>query len=174
MGSLSNLYFRRRVRRSGKPWTVVSDVDGVLTRGSFLYSSEGKVFKEFGSHDADAISLLGRSGVEIVFVSADKRGFEITRRRIEDMGFSPLLLDPAERTELIRTLQKTRRVVYLGDSFSDFPALRQSDIGVMPRGAFQPGPLWRIMRLSRRGGEGALAEMIFELFIATRRKGFLD
>ena len=64
---------------------VISDVDGCLTDGKFIYTSEGKVAKIFGAHDNDGIKLLRKNGIEVRFISADKRGFEITKKRIEDM-----------------------------------------------------------------------------------------
>ena len=38
-----------------KPSLIILDVDGVMTSGKFLYSSKGKIFKEFGAHDNDGI-----------------------------------------------------------------------------------------------------------------------
>lgn len=64
----------------------ILDVDGVLTDGGFYYSAEGKVMKKFGPYDNDALSLLSPY-LEIVFMTSDKRGFDITRSRIENMYF---------------------------------------------------------------------------------------
>ena len=60
------------------------DVDGVLTSGNF-YSIEGKVLKEFGPHDAYSLKKL-KDKINIAFISADKRGYDITEKRISDMG----------------------------------------------------------------------------------------
>ena len=45
--------------------TFVMDVDGVLSTGQFLYSSDGKAYKIFGPHDAD--------GLKFVFLSEQDR-----------------------------------------------------------------------------------------------------
>ena len=58
----------------------ICDVDGVLTTGHFLYSSEGKVMKIFGPDDNDGLAELS-SFMEIRFVTSDKRGFEISKAR---------------------------------------------------------------------------------------------
>ena len=42
------------------PKVFILDVDGVMTTGSFLYSSEGKIIKSFGPDDNDALSLLSK------------------------------------------------------------------------------------------------------------------
>ena len=36
---------------------VVSDVDGVLTDGSFYYDETGKCMKKFGRDDADSLKI---------------------------------------------------------------------------------------------------------------------
>jgi len=41
-----------------KPKCFILDVDGVMTTGHFLYTSEGKVMKIFGPDDNDGLSLL--------------------------------------------------------------------------------------------------------------------
>ena len=37
---------------------IISDVDGCLTDGKFVYTSEGKVSKTFGPHDNDGVKKL--------------------------------------------------------------------------------------------------------------------
>ncbi|MBC7465554.1 MAG: hypothetical protein H7256_06135 [Bdellovibrio sp.] len=69
-----------------KPTVFILDVDGVLTTGQFLYSAQGKIFKTFGPDDNDALTLL-QPFIEIRFVSSDRNGFEISKKRIvDDMG----------------------------------------------------------------------------------------
>lgn len=154
----------KRVSSSGLPWIVVSDFDGVLTPGNFFYSESGKVLKEFGSHDADAIKYFNKRGLDFNFVTADHRGFEISRKRVEDMGFHLQLLTPEERCSLIRKLQATNRVVYVGDSLTDLQGLMMSDIAVVPAGAFGLDGIPGALYLRRGGGHGAIAELLFTLF----------
>ena len=69
-----------------KPLVFILDVDGVLTTGHFIYTSEGKKMKIFGPDDNDAISLL-KEFIDIRFISGDKKGFSISKKRIvDDMG----------------------------------------------------------------------------------------
>ena len=75
------------------------DVDGVLTSGSFLYNSEGKVLKEFGPHDSYSLKKL-KTKLNISFISADKRGYEISEKRISDMGFELSLVSEEDRLVL--------------------------------------------------------------------------
>ena len=45
-----------------KQWKFISDVDGVLTDGKYLYSKQGKEYKMFGAHDNDGAKLLKQAG----------------------------------------------------------------------------------------------------------------
>lgn len=143
----------------GARWHLVSDVDGVLTDGKFLYSKEGKLFKCFGSHDADALSGQ-KVFASITFVSSDFRGFEISKKRIEDMGYQLLLRNPVERSELVRKLGVEDNVVFIGDSVSDLPAMELACISAAPNGSYPSVYRRATIKLKRRGGEGALAELI--------------
>ena len=76
------------------------DVDGVLSTGQFIYSEGGKMFKVFGPHDSDGLKMINEF-IEIRFISADKRGFEISKKRVEDMGYEIDLVGESEREEYL-------------------------------------------------------------------------
>ena len=65
--------------------SVIFDVDGVLTDGTFFYSVEGKILKRFGSHDAPAIKKC-KSIFNLQLISADEKGFEISKLRADHLG----------------------------------------------------------------------------------------
>ena len=74
-----------------KPNNFILDVDGTLTADYFIYSKKGKQYKIFGPDDADALKILQKY-INISFVSADRRGFDISKKRIIDMGFKIFLV----------------------------------------------------------------------------------
>ena len=94
-------------------FTFLIDVDGVLTSGKFFYNTEGKIIKEFGPHDSYSLSLL-KDKLNIEFISADHRGFEISNKRVQDMGFELKLVSEKE----LITLKKMtfRFTIFMGDS----------------------------------------------------------
>ena len=80
----------------------ILDVDGVMTSGKFLYSSKGKVYKEFGAHDSDGLKILSKY-LNIEFITADKRGLAISKSRIsKDMGFKLTLVPEEKRYEFLK------------------------------------------------------------------------
>jgi 3-deoxy-D-manno-octulosonate 8-phosphate phosphatase KdsC-like HAD superfamily phosphatase len=50
-----------------------------MTTGQFLYSENGKEYKVFGPHDNDGIKMIAGK-LKIVFLTADKRGFKISKK----------------------------------------------------------------------------------------------
>ena len=74
---------------SHAPKVFLLDVDGVMTTGQFAYTAEGKSMKVFGPDDNDALSLL-KNLIDIRFITGDKNGIEITKRRIVDDMKYPL------------------------------------------------------------------------------------
>ncbi|MEX0300720.1 MAG: phosphatase, partial [Kordiimonas sp.] len=92
----------------------ILDVDGVMTTGQFLYTENGKVMKVFGADDHDALCLL-KPYMEIRFVTGDKKGFPISKKRIVDDMKMPLdLVSTTERIKWIKEMYDPSRVIYMG------------------------------------------------------------
>lgn len=147
---------------------LVIDVDGVLTNGQSWYSKEGKILKAFGSHDADALQLI-RDIIEIRFVSADHRGFDISQSRVNDMGFSLQLANSEARLELIRKLLTRGGVAFIGDSFTDKEALQAATISFAPRNGHPIARKAATIVLKADGGQGAVAEAVLILQRSLRK-----
>ena len=144
---------------------IVFDVDGVMTDGRFDYSAQGKQLKSFGPDDADALKLL--AGIApIVFVSADRRGFPITERRIAgDMGHDVQLVPSADRLAWMTARAPLDRVAYMGDSFTDIPVLKEVDVGITTADALPGVQQAATYVTARRGGDRAVAEACFYLLV---------
>ena len=135
----------------------VIDVDGVLTDGTFLYDASGKQFKNFGPDDSDALKILRRH-LRVVVVSADERGFEITRRRVADMGLELCLVPSAERLNWIQSQFPLNTVAYMGDSFLDAQLLRSVAFGICPRNGHSRAKAAASFVTRSVGGNRAVAE----------------
>ena len=140
----------------------VLDVDGVLTDGKFLYSAEGKVYKTFGAHDADGLKLL-KSLVDIKFISADKRGFDISRRRIEDMGYELTLVSEQSRYDYIRDSYGFEQTIYMGDGIHDAPIIAAVAFGVAPRSGRKEAKQAADFVTESNAGEGAVCDACIEI-----------
>lgn len=137
---------------------VIFDVDGVLTTGQFFYSETGKVFKVFGPDDNDALSLL-KSHIEIRFITGDKKGFPISKKRIvDDMNFPLDLVSTIHRMEWISARYEPRSVIYMGDGIFDHHVMKQVGYSIAPKNS-DPNAIFHSDFVTKRsGGNRAVAE----------------
>ena len=136
----------------------IFDVDGVFTTGQFLYTAAGKFAKVFGPHDADGIKLL-RPHVELCAISADKRGFAITKKRIEtDMGIPLHQVSEGDRLAWIEKNFDFSKCVYMGDGMHDAPILKRAGYGIAPANAFFSAKKAADYVTKAKSGESAVAE----------------
>lgn len=113
----------------------ILDVDGVMTTGQFLYSEQGKSYKIFGAHDNDGIKLISNL-IKIIFVTADKRGYPITKKRIvEDMHQELHLVDEHNRLKFIDDNYGLSNTIYMGDGIFDADILKSCFFGIAPQNA---------------------------------------
>ena len=136
----------------------ISDVDGVMTTGQFMYSKEGKVLKTFGPDDSDALSVL-RTFIPIIFVTGDKKGFEITRKRIvEDMGYDLKLVSTVKRIDWINQQYNPKRVIYMGDGIFDALVMKKVGYSIATSDSDEEAKKTADYVTKRAGGERAVSE----------------
>jgi len=145
------------------PKVFILDVDGVLTTGQFLYTKDGKTIKIFGPDDNDGLSLL--SGLmEIRFITGDKKGFDISYKRIvEDMNYNLDLVSTIRRKEWIKDLYKMNEVVYMGDGIFDHLVMKEVGYSIAPNNADKLAKLHSDYVTDRSGGDRAVAEACIHL-----------
>jgi 3-deoxy-D-manno-octulosonate 8-phosphate phosphatase (KDO 8-P phosphatase) len=137
---------------------LILDVDGVLTTGQFVYTVDGKFSKTFGPHDNDGIKLL-IDKLNISVVTADKRGFEITKKRVvDDMGLKLDLVSEGDRLGWITTHFDVGKTIYIGDGMYDAKIFEQVAYSIAPANAFYTAKEKATFVTESKSGEGAVAE----------------
>lgn len=141
-----------------KPKCFILDVDGVMTTGHFLYTSEGKVMKIFGPDDNDGLSLL-KNDLEIRFVTGDKKGFAISHKRIvDDMKFPLELVSTIRRVDWIKERYALEEVIYMGDGIFDHYVMREVGYAISPSNGDKLAKEHADFVTERSGGDRAVAE----------------
>ena len=136
----------------------IIDVDGVLTTGQFLYSSEGKVMKIFGPDDNEALSLI-EPYLKIQFITADKNGYAISKKRIVDHMKYPLSLVSSKcRLKWIQKKCDPLKVIYMGDGLFDHIVMNKVGYSIAPANADKNAKISANFVTERKGGDRALAE----------------
>jgi len=141
-----------------KPTIFIIDVDGVMTTGQFLYTSEGKSLKVFGPDDNDGLSLL-KSYISIHFVTGDRKGFPISQKRIvEDMKFPLDLVSTIRRIDWIKEHYNPAEVIYMGDGIFDHFVMKEVGYSIAPSNADLNAKKYADFITQRSGGDRAVAE----------------
>lgn len=117
--------------------TFIFDVDWVFTDWNFIYTAEGKLAKIFGPHDADWIKLLKQYWINIQCISADKRWFAITKKRMSTDMWLPLEeVSENERLDYLKTNFDLKKCVYMWDGFHDAKIFEHMWYSIAPNNAF--------------------------------------
>ena len=137
---------------------LIIDVDGVMTDGKFYYSHDGKVMKAFGADDHDALSIL-KNYMNIIFVTGDKKGFKISRKRIvSHMGFKLSLVSTVKRIEWIKKKYLLDESIYIGDCIFDYLVMERIGFSITPNNSNNFTKKHADHVLKRPGGDRAVAE----------------
>lgn len=144
------------------PEVFILDVDGVMTDGCFYYSENGKILKKFGADDSDALKFLSKY-IKIEFITSDKRGFKITKKRIQDIGFKVTLIKQKKRIEWIKKKYLLKKVVFMADSFLDSLGLKLAGYSIAPKNADNFCKKNANYVTKRAGGDRAVSEACFHL-----------
>ena len=141
-----------------KPLVFLLDVDGVMTNGQFIYSNKGKIQKIFGPDDHDGLSILSEF-IEIRFITGDRKGFDISKKRIvDDMNFKLNLVSTVKRLDWIKKNYSLKRVIYMGDGILDYLVMDKVFYSISPANGHEFAKKSADYITRCNGGERAVAE----------------
>jgi len=156
-GSVS---WRRRARRIR---LAAFDVDGVLTDGSVLLTSEGDELKRFSILDGMGFRIAVESGLAVAVVSG--RRSAAVDARMRELGVSNVVQGAANKPAALRELAARHglqldEVAFVGDDLNDLAAF--SVVGLAVAVANACSEVKRAADLVTRsvGGQGAAREAI--------------
>lgn len=142
---------------------LVLDVDGVLTDGRVFIHSDGGESKGFNILDGHGIRMWQRAGLKVALLSG--RASEATTRRARELEIPYVLQDckfklPALQQLLAELGLSPEQAAYVGDDLMDLPIVRRVGLGVAVANAVDELKEQADYVTVRRGGEGAVREVI--------------
>ena len=142
---------------------LVLDVDGCLTDGSLTYSAEWIESKTFNVKDGLGISTWIKMGNHVAIITGRKS--KIVQKRAEELGVQHLYqgINDKERVlkEIVEKLDISfEEVAVIGDDLNDFHMLRLAGRSFTPNDGVDAVKEIVDTVLSKKGGEGAVREMI--------------
>ena len=114
------------------------DVDGVLTDGTILYTSNGEDIKAFHAHDGLGLKLLNKLGVEIAVISG-RQSAPLTKR-LDDLGIYHRRLNCKDKAAALEDICDElgitlKGVAFMGDDLVDLAAMQASAYAIAPANA---------------------------------------
>ncbi len=152
---------------------IITDVDGVLTDGSYMIGDNGLEFKRFHSYDGAGIAILKAADFPLAIISG--RNSQSTLYRMRELGLEDNLyqgnlakLEPYNHIKTRFNL-KDSEICYIGDDLVDIPLLKIVGLPVTVNNAPEEIRGHALYITKKRGGEGALREII-ELVLKGQEK----
>ena len=151
---------------------IVSDVDGVLTDGRILISSNSEESKFFHVEDGTAAALASYAKLPIALISG--RYSKSTEIRAQELKIEHCYQGVLNKKFILDKLLKIYsvnydEVAYIGDSLVDVPVLSIVGLPISLPSAHKSAQDFSIYITKKRGGEGVLLEVVGKILQAQNR-----
>jgi len=142
---------------------LAMDVDGVLTDGTIMISSDGTESKSFSLLDGHGIKMWQRAGFKTALISG--RESAVTKQRAEELGIEFLYQPCQQKLVCFEKLLKDsglepKNIAYIGDDLLDIPIVRRAGFGVSVANGVDELKGCAHYTTSKTGGGGAVREII--------------
>lgn len=149
---------------------IFMDVDGVLTDGTFSWSTSGEESKIFSFEDVMGLSMARRAGMTLGLISGEDS--VLVDRYAAKMQIIHVAKGCKDKGAALRNFATATGIgldemAYVGDDVNDLSALALAGLAVAPANAQGPVKEKASLVLERGGGRGAVRELV-DMILAER------
>lgn len=150
---------------------IAIGVDGVLTDAGMYFSANGDMMRKFNRRDGMGIQLLKKSGIKSAVISSMDSG--IVAKWAETFGVDFTRQGAANKLHEIEKLQirmgiRLDEIAYISDDIDEMDILTKVGFGVTVQDGMKTNKNNSVYVTKRKGGEGAVRELI-EIVLAAKR-----
>jgi len=147
---------------------IVLDVDGTMTDSRITYSQNGDEIKSFNVKDGLAIASWRKLGKQVAIITG--RRSKIVERRAKELHIEHFYQGIENKKEVLENLLEKldlqmENVAAIGDDLNDLQMLKAAKISFAPRDSSTYVDTVATVILNKKGGDGAVREMIEQLII---------
>ncbi len=147
---------------------IVLDVDGTMTDSRITYSENGDEIKSFNVKDGLAIASWRKLGKQVAIITG--RTSNIVARRAKELRIEYFYQGIHNKKEVLEELLEKLNftmdnVAAIGDDLNDLKMLKAAKISFVPRDASAYVDKIANVVLHKKGGDGAVREMIEYLIV---------
>lgn len=140
-----------------------TDVDGVLTDAGMYYAESGDEWKKFNTRDGMGIKLLQRAGILTAIVTQERT--KLVARRAEKLTIPEVHQGAMDKLAVVREMVERHgltidQVAYIGDDVNDVQTLKAVGFSAMPADGMPQVAEVVDYVCRKKGGEGAVREII--------------
>ncbi len=156
--------------------TFIFDVDGVLTDGKILITTEGELLRAMDTKDGYAMKCALIQGYKIVIISGARNiGIET---RMKELGIFDIYLGANHKLDAYQDLMDNydldpETILYVGDDIPDIPVMEKVGLGCCPADAVSDVKAMADYVSHKNGGAGCVREII-EQVLRVQGKWRLD
>jgi len=142
---------------------LVLDIDGCLTDGKLIYSTDGAESKNFNVKDGLGISSWIKMGNQVAIITG--RNSLVVKRRSDELGVQNLFQGIKDKDRVLKEVidslgLKYYEVAAIGDDLNDYHMLNLVGRSFTPKDGVKEISEIVNTVLSKNGGDGAVREMI--------------
>lgn len=146
---------------------IATDVDGVLTDGTFWWGTNGEEFKRFSFADVTGIALARRAGIRLALISGEssESAKTLVQRFADKLQIADVYKGCHDKRAAVAEFANRydiplSEVCFIGDDVPDLPAMEIVGVPVAPANAQRVARDVAAWVATRNGGSGVLREVI--------------
>lgn len=149
--------------------TFILDVDGVLTNGDIIVTTEGEQYRTMNTKDGYAISSALKQGYKICIISGGSN--EGVRSRLEKLGVKDIFLGTHEKVSFLKDYitknnLSTNELMYVGDDLPDYQVMQLVALPCCPQDAVPEIKAISKYVSHKNGGKGVVRDVIEQVMKA--------
>ncbi|MEK9613205.1 MAG: HAD-IIIA family hydrolase [Flavobacteriaceae bacterium] len=143
--------------------TFIFDVDGVLTDGKVLVTTQGEMYRAVDTKDGYAFRCALTQGYKIAIISGGTN--EGIRDRFKALGVYDIYMGAHHKLDAFQDLMDNYdlnpdEILYMGDDVPDIPVMEKVGISCCPLDAVSDVKAMADYVSHKKGGEGCVREII--------------
>jgi len=151
---------------------LISDVDGVLTDGKIIISSDGSESKTFSVEDGTGVAIAKFSNLKVGFISG--RYSKSTEIRANELGVEFCYQGYLNKYKILLEICKKLKIdldeiCYIGDGLVDIPVLEVVGCPISVPNGHRLAKEKSIYITNTAGGDGVLNEIVEQILISQNK-----
>lgn len=143
--------------------TFVFDVDGVLTDGTIMVTTQGEMYRSMHIKDGFALKTAVDCGYYVCIISGGTN--EGVRSRLSGLGVQDIYLGAHHKTETLATYLadkniKRENVLFMGDDIPDLAVMKEVGLPCAPQDAVPEIKTISKYVSHKKGGKGCVRDII--------------